>query len=76
MLDECLDLVPVNNLIVFGGDYGWPVENVYGHLKMARGVVARVLAKRIELGEMDFAQALGVARLWFHDNPARIYRLG
>ena len=75
MLDECLDMIPINNLIVFGGDYGLPVEKVYGHLKMTKEIVARVLAKRIARGEMDSEEALRIAQMWFYDNAVRIYDL-
>jgi len=75
MLDECVDMIPMNNIIAFGGDYGFAVEKVYGHLKMAREVVARVLSKRISGGEMDFAEALRIAGMWFYDNPVKIYNL-
>ena len=75
MLDECVDLVPMSNIIAFGGDYNLPVEKVYGHLKMAREVVARVLAKRIKRGLMGFDEAVRIARMWFYENPSRIYKL-
>lgn len=75
MLDECLDLVPLNNLIVFGADYRIAVEKVYGHLLMAKEVVARVLAKRIDRGQMDLDEAARIAKLWFHDNAVQIYGL-
>jgi len=75
MLDECVDLVPLNNLIVFGADYREAVEKVYGHLLMAKEVVARVLAKRIDRGQMDLDEAVRIAKLWFHDNAVRIYGL-
>ena len=75
MLDECLDMIPLNRLIVFGADYNLPVEKVYGHLKMAKQVVARVLTKRIRRGDMDLPEAARIAGMWFHDNAASIYRL-
>jgi predicted TIM-barrel fold metal-dependent hydrolase len=75
MLDECLDMVPVNNIIAFGADYNLPVEKVYGHLKMAKEVVARSLAKRIRRGEFGHEEALRIAGMWFHGNPTRIYHL-
>lgn len=75
MLDECVDMVPMNNLIVFGGDYGLAVEKVYGHLKMTKEVVARVLAKRIRREEMNLDEALRIAGMWFHDNAVSIYHL-
>jgi hypothetical protein len=75
MLDEIIDLVPVNKIIAFGGDYRCAVQNVYGHLTMARQVVASVLADRINAGDFDKEYALQLARLWFHDNPCQIYKL-
>lgn len=76
MLDEIIDLVPLNKVIAFGADYRASVQKVYGHLVLAREVVASVLADRIDSGDFDREYALEVARLWFHDNPSRIYRLG
>jgi hypothetical protein len=29
----------------------------------------------VDAGNFDSGQAMHLARLWFHDNPARIYRL-
>jgi hypothetical protein len=74
-LDEYLDLVPVNKITAFGGDYGKPVEKVYGHLVMARENIAAVLGRRVEAGLMTESQAISVARRWFYDNPAELYRL-
>lgn len=74
-LDEAIDLVPMNKLLAFGGDYRTPVEKVYGHLVMAREDVARVLARRIEDGQMTASQAMDLARKWFVENPIALYRL-
>ena len=76
MLDELIDLVPANKLIAFGGDYRVAVQKVYGHLVMAREVAASVLAERVEAGDFDRAHALRLARMWFLENPSRIYKLG
>jgi len=75
MLDECLDMVPLNNLIAFGADYRIAVEKVYGHLVMAKECVARALAKRIDRGQMDVPEATAIAQRWFYDNPVAIYGL-
>jgi hypothetical protein len=75
MLEECLDMVPLNNLIAFGADYRIAVEKVYGHLIMAKECAARALARRVDRGEMDVAEAARVARMWFYDNPVAIYGL-
>jgi predicted TIM-barrel fold metal-dependent hydrolase len=74
-LDEVIDLIPMNKVIGFGGDYSLPVEKVYGHLVMAREDIARVLARRIESGQMNEDQALTLARKWLFDNPKELYRL-
>jgi uncharacterized protein len=74
-LDEMIDLVPANKIIAFGGDYRVAVHKVWGHLVMAREVVAAVLSRRIEAGDFDRSRAIELARMWFHDNPARIYNV-
>jgi hypothetical protein len=74
-LDEWIDMVPVNKLIAFGGDYGRPVEKVYGHLKMAKEDIALVLGRRVDDGLMTYGRAVKVARQWFFDNPKACYRL-
>ncbi len=74
-LDEAIDLIPTNKILAFGGDYGTPVEKVYGHLTMAREDISRVLAKRIEEGQMTETRAVDLAHKWFWDNPKELYRL-
>jgi predicted TIM-barrel fold metal-dependent hydrolase len=74
-LDEYMDMVPVNKLIAFGGDYNKPVEKVYGHLVMTRENIAMVLGRRVDAGLMTEGQAIAVARKWFFDNPMELYGL-
>lgn len=74
-LVELMDLVPVNKIIAFGGDYKAAVQKVYGHLVLAREVVAAALAHRIKQDDFDREEALRLARMWFYDNPRRIYGL-
>lgn len=75
-LDEIIDLVPLNKVIAFGGDYRVAVQEVYGHLVLAREAVAMALARRVEAGDFERQEALRIARMWFYDNPVRIYALG
>ena len=75
MLDEIIDLVPLNKVIAFGGDYRVAVQKTYGHLVLAREAVASALAERVEAGDFGREYALDVAKLWFHDNAMRIYKL-
>ena len=75
-LREILDMVPVNKVFAFGGDYqSRAVDKVIGHLRMAQEDVAEVLAERIEAGLMTQDQALEVAHKWFWSNPIEAYRL-
>ncbi|HOX38458.1 MAG TPA: amidohydrolase family protein [Candidatus Brocadiia bacterium] len=73
-INELLDMVPMNKVLAFGGDYGRPVEKVIGHLHMAREDFARVFGARIDHEEMDTDDALNILRLWFWDNPQRVYK--
>lgn len=73
-LDEWLDAVPVNKIVAFGGDY-MLVDGVYGHQRLARLDVTRVLAKKVEEGIFTLEEAKDAARQMFHDTPAALYRL-
>ncbi len=74
-LDEAIEMVPMNKVIGFGGDYALPVEKVYGHMVMAREDMARVLAARIERGLLTEDDAKAIARKWLWENPKELYRL-
>ncbi len=74
-LSEALDLLPVNKVLAFGGDYGVAVEKVYGQLVMARENAARALAGHIQDGRLTETQAVEVAQAWFHDNAVALYDL-
>ena len=52
------------------------MEKVYGHLKMARQNIARVLAEKVQEGSFSRAEASLVARRLMFDNPNEFYRLG
>ena len=74
-MDECIDMVPINKIIGFGGDYRKPVEKIYGHLVMAREDIAAVMGRRVDRGLMGFDDAVVIARKWLRDNPRDLYRL-
>ena len=74
-LDEIIDLVPLNKVIAFGGDYRCVVQKAYGHLVMARQTIARALARRVEEGRFGEERAIEIAKMWFCDTPARIYNV-
>jgi predicted TIM-barrel fold metal-dependent hydrolase len=75
MLEAILDLVPLNKVIGFGGDYPAVVQKVYGHRAMATETIAAVLARRVAAGEFSEDRALEIARRWLCANPAAIYRV-
>ena len=75
-LDEWIDLVPVNKIIAFGGDYGASnVECIYGHLFMAKENIARVLGRRVEDGLISVKEAVSLAKDWFYNVPKELYKL-
>ena len=73
-LHELIETVPGNKILAFGGDCV-SVEISYAHARMARRVVARVMAEKVEDGYMSETEALALARRMLHDNPARLFNL-
>lgn len=71
-LDEMIDAVPANKILGFGGDYRM-VELTYAHSRIARDNIARVLAARVEARDLTEDEALHLARLFLHDNPAALF---
>jgi hypothetical protein len=74
-LDQWIDLVPVNKIIGFGGDYRKPVEKIYGHLLMAKEDIATVLARRVGAGMLSTDEAINLARAFLYDNVKALYTL-
>ena len=72
-MNEMLDMVPINKILGFGGDYKIPVEKIVGHLRMAKEDTARVLGARIDRGRMSFDDAREIISLWFWQNPLNLY---
>lgn len=71
---EWLDLVPVNKVIGFGGDYtNETVALVWGHLMAARENIARVLAYRVKCGQMGIDDARAIMAAWLFENPGTLY---
>ncbi len=73
--DMWLDMMPINRVIAWGGDYWWAVENTWGALDKVRQVLAELLARRIARGDFNEARALQIARRWMHDNACEVYSL-
>jgi len=72
-LDEMLDAVPCNKFF-WGGDCHF-IEESAGSLEFARGVVAEVLAKRVNRGLLTEEAARDVALRIFRDNAVRFFGL-
>ena len=72
-LDEWIDQVGANKIIAFGGDVRWCPEKVYGHLALAREVIATVLGRRIDRGLISREYALYLIRRWFLENAGELY---
>mgnify|MGYP000524706581 CR=1 FL=1 len=74
VLREWLDLVPLERLLGFGSDVGFP-EFVYGHLVMARSVLSEVLEEKVEKDFWSKELALEAARRLMRDNAIELYGL-
>ncbi|MFM9327758.1 amidohydrolase family protein [Paenibacillus mesotrionivorans] len=72
-IDEIIDMVPMNKILAFGGDYKLQVENIAGHLYMAKENLAYSFAKRVDSGYMSLSEALEILQQWFYSNPLSIY---
>jgi predicted TIM-barrel fold metal-dependent hydrolase len=71
-LDEYLETVPLNKMLAFGGDYKY-VELTYAHAKMARQVVARVLAAKVQNKFCTEAEAVSIGKMLLYENAARLF---
>ena len=74
-LDEYLESVPVNKILGFGGDYRYP-ELTYAHAKIARRIVAQVLAGKVEAGLFSEEQALETGRMLLRQNAVDLFGTG
>ena len=74
-INEWLDYVPANKIFAFGGDYFSNPENIWGHLMMAKDTLSDVFAYRINKGFIDIDGADEILRMWFYENPKRVYNL-
>jgi predicted TIM-barrel fold metal-dependent hydrolase len=74
-IGEILDTVPVNKVFGFGADYVWAVENVYGHLMMAKESLAEAFSQRIFKGRLDIDGTKKILKKWLYDNPKQFYNI-
>jgi len=71
-LKECIDTLPLNKIIGFGGNYMF-FDSVYAHLETAKDNIARALSELIEYGLLDMDSAMYAAEAILYKNPKRIY---
>jgi uncharacterized protein len=74
-LDQLLDYVPLNKIFAFGGDFINMPELVWAHLEIAKRNLAEVFARRITRGQLTMEDSKHILKMWFCDNPARVYGL-
>ncbi len=74
LLHELIETVPGNKIMACGGD-AVTVEMAYGHARMAREVVARVLVEKVEEGYLTEDEAIRLAGKMLRDNPAALFGL-
>ena len=74
LLHELIETVPSNKIMAFGGD-SMTVEMAYGHARMTRQLVTRVLSEKISEGYLSEDEAVSLARKMLRDNPKSLYKL-
>jgi hypothetical protein len=71
ILDERLDMLPLNKQIAFFTD-AYCVDWSYAKAVIIRKQLARVLAGKVELGQYTFDDAVAVARAICFDSARRL----
>ena len=51
------------------------VENVYSELVLAKNIISGVLSEKVSDGYYTEEESKTIARMIFHDNAARLYKL-
>ena len=74
ILHEWLEMIPVNKILGFGGDYVI-VEGAYAHSRLARQVVARVLAEKVGEGYCTEWEALTFGQMILRENARDLFGL-
>jgi uncharacterized protein len=74
-LVHCLDVLPINKILGFGGDSKNPLFT-YAYLVQAKQNIAQALIICLERGMFDIKQCQWIAKRILFDNPSEIYGLG
>ena len=70
-LRQFLTAAPANKLFAFGGDY-IVAEPVYGHLRIARDNITRVLSELVDEGYFKVEEAVAIARRILRENALAV----
>ncbi len=73
-LEEWIEICPASKIFAWGGDHR-VVEHSYASLKLAKRLVAEVLAKMVQSGYFTKDLALDVARQIMGENGKKVYGL-
>ncbi len=71
---QAITAIPSNKLFAFGGDYGF-ADMVYGHARIARDGVSKVLSDAIRDGRLSRADAKSIARRWLRENAMEVFKI-
>jgi len=71
---EFIDVVPLNKISAFGGDYEF-IDGVFGHQYIARENVAKALSIKVSQRLFDIDKAKEIAGMLFYSNPFKIFKL-
>jgi len=73
VLRDLLDTVPANKIFGFGGDYKF-VEGTYGHSRIARRNIIKVLEEKVQEGRFSEERAKKIASMILHDNVVEVFK--
>lgn len=73
-LNEWLEIVPATKIFAWGGDHVIP-EHTYASLKLAKNLIAEVLAQKVLSGSFSMKTALWVAERIMGENAVEVYGL-
>jgi predicted TIM-barrel fold metal-dependent hydrolase len=71
-MSEYLEMLACNKILGFGGDFIY-AELTYAHAKMARRVMAQVLATKVKEGYCNEVEAVELGRRILYENPAALF---
>ncbi len=74
VLHEWLETVPASKILGFGGDFVI-VEGAYAHARLARQVICRVLAEKVEEGYCTAQEAVAFGRMILRENARELFGL-